>query len=312
MPASGAGRRACLRSPAGGTLRRDPREPASSDETRDELAIVCSGAGCARRRSGGAARASARPGLSDRLRRRGRRLRPHAPDPHAAASRPASGRFPGDARLPRRADRRARLFPVRHQAEHGQGVPQRSSRAEADRGVGRGGPDRTMAAAIDRDRHDARLSGDRHRSASGRRRQRPSFRIGRRRRSRPAPDQYRRFGRTGRPRQRPRAAQKRRGDAGEAEDASHRRQHAPVHGRFGARRARFRPQRPSSGAGLSSHKRRSALPSRGDWGCATPISGNMPQSARLWRRCSSSIRSTPIFPCPRRRWRRSRTARTRS
>ena len=38
-------------------------------------------------------------------------------------------------------DRRARLFPVRHQAEHGQGLHQRRLRAEADRGGGRGGED---------------------------------------------------------------------------------------------------------------------------------------------------------------------------
>ena len=55
------------------------------------------------------------------------------------------------------------------------------------------------------------IQGRRHRAAGGRRRHRDPFRIGRRRRGRRAADQYRRFGRAGGSRQRPRPAHERRG-----------------------------------------------------------------------------------------------------
>ena len=92
----------------------------------------------------------------------------------------------------------------------------------------------------DGDRHVARLSG---RSSSRRRSAGVvtaiHFEFGRRRRSRRAADQHRQFGRAGRPRQRPRAAQERRRDARRAKGRSSPGQHAPIDRRHGARDARF-------------------------------------------------------------------------
>ena len=89
------------------------------------------------------------------------------------------------------------------QAHPGQRLHHRRVRAEANRGDGRSGDSREMASRADGDRHLARGSGRRHRAAGRRRRDRDPFRVGRRRRSRRAAHQYRRFGRAGRPRQRP-------------------------------------------------------------------------------------------------------------
>ena len=186
-----------VRSSSSGTLRRDPTGPASGDETRDKLVVGSSGAGGARRGRGGAAWLSAFSGSTDRLRCCGRRLRCAAFDPLAAAEGSAPGRVSRHACLSRRPDRGARLFPVRHQAQYRQGLHQRRLRAEADYGVGGGGPDRAMAAAIDGHRDDAGLPGNQHRPASGRRHLLHQFRFGRRCRSRPAADQHRQFGRAG-------------------------------------------------------------------------------------------------------------------
>ena len=212
---------------------------ASCNETRDELAAVSAGPCGAGPRPRGEGRLCACAGFSDRLRRRRGRVRSAARHPGAAARGSPSGRLRRDARRPRRAHRRPRLLPVRRQADHGQGFHGRGLRAEADGGVGRSGEDGEVAAAADGDRDAARLSGDHHRAAGGGGHLRPPPRIGRRRQSRRPPDQHRRFGRAGGPRQRARPAQERRGDAGAAKDAGRRRQHAAVDCRPGVGGARL-------------------------------------------------------------------------
>ena len=148
-------------------------------------------------------------------------------------------RVPGCARSARSVDRRARLFPVRHQAQPGQGLHQRRVRAEADGCSGRGGESREMATRADGDRDVARVSGRPHRAAGRRRGDRETLRVGRRRRSRRAAHQYRRFGRTGRPRQRPCSTEERRCDAGAPKDACGAGQYPAIDRRHGARDPRL-------------------------------------------------------------------------
>ena len=175
---------------------------------------------------------------------------------------------------PRRADRGARLFPVRHQAQHGQGFHERRLRAEADGGDGRSGESREMAPRADGDRHVACVSGRRHCAAGGWRRHGDPFQFGRRRRSRRAPHQYRQFGRTGGPRQRPRAADERRRDSGAPKDALGEGQHRRNRPSMQRLRRATRPPRPSSARRPSSRRRRSRRPSPAGSACATSISGN--------------------------------------
>ena len=198
----------------------------------------------------------------------------------SAAQGSPAGRVSGRARSPGRADRRARLFPVRHQADDGQGLHQRRVRAEADDGDRRGGEGRAMAARTDGDRHVARLSGRRHRAAGRRRRDGDPFRVGRRRRSRRAAHQHRQFGRAGRPRQRPRAIEERRRRRSTRQRTLVARAIRP--NRPSTRRSRraTRPPRRSSARAPSSRRRRSRRPSPAGSACATSISGNMSRSGR--------------------------------
>ena len=124
--------------------------------------------------------------------------------------------------------------------------------------------------------------GRRHRAASRRRRDGDPFRIGRRRRSRRAPHQHRRFGRAGRPRQRPRATEERRGRRSRAKGRSSPRAIPP--NRQSTRRSRpaTRPPRQLSARAPSSPRRRSRRLSPAGSACATSILGNMSR----WERAS--------------------------
>ena len=81
----------------------------------------------------------------------------------------------------------------------------------------------------------ARLSGRPHRAAGRGRGDRETFRVGRRRRSRRAAHQYRRFRRAGRPRQRPGSTEERRCDVGSPKDACGAGQYPAIDRRHGAR-----------------------------------------------------------------------------
>ena len=150
-------------------------ESKATDEAVYQLAAVSARPGAGRARRGGAACAHSRSLSPARFRRGRRRFRVAPRYSLSAAQGSPAGRISGRARSPRRADRRARLFPVRHQAGDGQELHHRRVRAEADDRDRRGGEGRKMAARTDRDRHAARLSGRRHRAAGGRRRDRRSI-----------------------------------------------------------------------------------------------------------------------------------------
>ena len=228
LVSTGAPEPASLQSTSCGTLRRDPNDPRAAMRRVTSwllflLALAALALGVAERV--GFLHLAAPPLAFGVAAAVFAALLAH---PLPAAKGSPADRFPCDARAPCGLDRRARLFPVRHQAEHGQGFHERRHRAEADGGDGRSRQNRAVAASTERNRDAARLSGHLHRAAGGGQCHRHPFRVGRRRQCRRPLDQYRRFGRAGGPRQRPRPAQERRGDARAAKNAGGRGQHPAI------------------------------------------------------------------------------------
>ena len=224
-------------------------EAAGSDDTRSRLGV----AGCCARRAGPRGRgedgALGRRRASGRLRGHRRDLCRFDRDPGAPPPRPPSGGVSCHAGAARRDHGRPRLFPVRHQADPGQRLHFGRLRAETHGRMGAAGDLRAMVAATHRDRLAARLSGHLHRPAGRRRDLGHPFRIGAGREGRRPADQYRRFGRAGRPPERPGAVAQRRSDARPAEDAGAGRQHPAGHARFGPRVARQRGRHGAAHAG---------------------------------------------------------------